>query len=352
MADRVTIQDIADALGVSRNTVSKAINNTGILADSTREKVLKKAVEMGYKQFSYVDPINFTNVKEEKPTKEKGMIALFTTTFLANSHFASLTLDRFQRELSHHGYSMSIHRVLSHEVQNLQLPTSFNKDETAGIICFEMFDYDYCKMITNLEIPVLFVDTPTLGLNPPLKADCLYMDNQSYMGPFVNEMIKRGKSKIGFIGDINHCQSFYERYLGYRNAMFLSNLPCLDEYCFTSGMNKDDYPHYKDYLRECFSSITSLPDVFICANDFVAMDILNIFNEFGISVPKDVYLCGFDDSPESKLISPPLTTIHIHTQIMGLTAANLLLSRIEQPFLNYRAVHTETTIIYRQSTND
>ena len=55
MADRVTIQDIADALGVSRNTVSKAINNTGLLADATRERVLKKAVEMGYKQFSYVN---------------------------------------------------------------------------------------------------------------------------------------------------------------------------------------------------------------------------------------------------------------------------------------------------------
>lgn len=49
--NRVTIQDIADALGISRNTVSKAINNTGVLADSTREKVLKKAAEMGYKQF-------------------------------------------------------------------------------------------------------------------------------------------------------------------------------------------------------------------------------------------------------------------------------------------------------------
>ena len=44
MANKVTIQDIADALGVSRNTVSKAINNTGILADATREKVLAKAV--------------------------------------------------------------------------------------------------------------------------------------------------------------------------------------------------------------------------------------------------------------------------------------------------------------------
>ena len=55
MAGRITIQDIADALGLSRNTVSKAINNTGVLAEATREKVLKKAVEMGYKQFSYIN---------------------------------------------------------------------------------------------------------------------------------------------------------------------------------------------------------------------------------------------------------------------------------------------------------
>ena len=55
MAERVTIQDIADALGVSRNTVSKAINNTGLLADTTREKVLQKTMEMGYKQFSYAN---------------------------------------------------------------------------------------------------------------------------------------------------------------------------------------------------------------------------------------------------------------------------------------------------------
>ena len=51
---KVTIQDIADALGISRNTVSKAINNADGLADATREKILKKAVEMEYKQFSYV----------------------------------------------------------------------------------------------------------------------------------------------------------------------------------------------------------------------------------------------------------------------------------------------------------
>ena len=54
MSQKVTLQDIADELGVSRNTVSKAINNTGILSESTKMKVLAKAVEMGYKQFSWI----------------------------------------------------------------------------------------------------------------------------------------------------------------------------------------------------------------------------------------------------------------------------------------------------------
>lgn len=60
MHNKVTVQDIADALGISRNTVSKAINNSGGLADATRDKILQKAVEMGYKQFSYVRAAAFS----------------------------------------------------------------------------------------------------------------------------------------------------------------------------------------------------------------------------------------------------------------------------------------------------
>ena len=66
MAERITIQDIADELGVSRNTVSKAINNTGLLAESTRQKVLKKAIEMGYKQFSYLNSVVEQSEKEQQ----------------------------------------------------------------------------------------------------------------------------------------------------------------------------------------------------------------------------------------------------------------------------------------------
>ena len=102
MSTRVTIQDIADELGISRNTVSKAINNTGVLADSTREKVLKKAMEMGYKQFSYVTVtnVNAGNSLLSLPAAKKNTeIALFIANFIDSSHFASVMLDKFQKEL-------------------------------------------------------------------------------------------------------------------------------------------------------------------------------------------------------------------------------------------------------------
>lgn len=352
LMSRVTIQDIADALGVSRNTVSKAINNTGILADATREKVLNKAMEMGYKQFSYITPKEDISLSIAKENKE---IALFTTCFLGNSHFSSTMLDKFQREINQLGYSLTMHRVLANEIKTLQLPISFNKEKTAGIICFEMFDMKYDKMLCELNIPTLFVDTPVTGLDAPLKADRLYMDNQSNIFTFAQEMAKRNKKKIGFIGRYMHCQSFFERYMAYRNAMYLLDLPCQDEYCIIESEKNAPYPtseEYRDYLIKCIQRLDTLPDVFICANDFVAIDMLQVFKNLGISVPNDVYLCGFDDSPESRLITPPLTTIHIHSEIMGFSATQLLISRIKEPTLNFRTIYTETNLIYRESTED
>ena len=94
-------------LQLSRSTVSKAINNTGVLADATREKILRKAAEMGYKQFAYLPlfqpesaaapadaPTNAPAEAEAQPGGKRE-IAMMTTCFLSNSHFSSMMLDRF-----------------------------------------------------------------------------------------------------------------------------------------------------------------------------------------------------------------------------------------------------------------
>lgn len=354
MAERVTIQDIADALGLSRNTVSKAINNTGLLAESTRDKILQKAMDMGYKQFSYVT-IAGLNDKKPEPASPAKEIAMFSTGPIGNSHFASTMLDKFQRELSQLGYSFTTHRIHNEEVEAMQIPSSYNEERTAGIICVETFDRAYSAMLCDMGKPVLFVDSPAAALGEPLRADCLYMENESNIYSIVGEMSRRGKKKIGFIGEYLHCQSFFERYMGYRNAMHLLGLPCPEEYCIIGrkeGAKLSSTCDYREYLEKAFRSLSSMPEVFLCANDFVALDALAVLKKLGLAVPEDIWLCGFDDSPESKVVTPSLTTVHIHSQIMGFSAAHLLLSRIKEPSLNYRTLHTETSLIYRESTGD
>lgn len=368
MANRVTVQDIADALGISRNTVSKAINNSPGLSAATRDKVLQKAAEMGYKQFSYLTMVSqeLSQSQAVKETEEKTVtasdveadpapvreIALLMEGFQDSSHFAHPMLDKFQRQLAQLGYVMTIHNLTGAEVEQCRLPLSFRSERTSGILCIELFSEPYARMLCELGIPLLFVDTPVLHDGGHLPADVLLMDNTQGIAAFVREMIRQGKKEIGFVGRIDHCYSFFERYMAFRNAMFLNGVPIREEYCLTDNVQNKRYPDhevYLAYLRKSLSKLERLPDVFICANDFVALDLMLIFKEMGWSVPKDVLLCGFDDSPKAKLVQPPLTSIRIHSEIMGFSAIQLLLSRINEPELSFRTIYTETNLIYRES---
>ena len=353
MAGRVTLQDIADELGVSRNTVSKAINNTGILAESTREKVLKKAIEMGYKQFSYMSPAADIPETSLPQIGAAGEIALLTRGFAGNTSYLSIMLDRFQGELCRMGYSFTMHRVREEEEDRLQLPISFDREKVSGIICIEMLDSRYCAMLCGLNLPVLFVDSPA-GMDRQLRADFIYADNQSNYYGFFREMVRRGKTRIGFIGEYMHCQSFFERYMGYRNAMYLMNLPWREEYCIIGnkeGVRRPSSEEYREYLADCLSGLDVLPEVFVCANDYVAFDAMQVIKQMGILVPRDIWLCGFDDIREAQIITPSLTTVHVHGHAMGDSAAYLLTSRIKEPSLDCRSMYVQSSLVYRESTS-
>ncbi len=347
MKKKVTIQDIADALGISRNTVSKAINNSDGLAEATREKILQKAIEMGYKQFSYVRAITSVAGRgdDAMPVSPgyQGEIALFTTIFLDQSHFASLMLDKFQRELSQLGYTLNTHRVRPEDLENGTPPFSFSPERASAIICIEVFDKAYADMICSLGLPVLFVDGPAKQFGATLQADQLYMDNTSEISRFVRSLLDRGYRKIGFLGDYNHCQSFFERYYSFRGTMLMAGVPVEENYIIRNSKPEE--------LIEAFRALDSLPDCFICANDFAAFDAIRALEALEKRVPEDVMLCGFDDCAESRTSKPPLTTVHIHTQSMAFSAVQLLFSRIKEPSLDYRIVHTQTDLIERESTN-
>ena len=346
MHNKVTVQDIADALGISRNTVSKAINNSGGLADATREKILQKAVEMGYKQFSYVRAAAFSQPAADESADAsafQGEIALFTTIFLTKPHFGALMMDTFQQEISRLGYTLNTHRVTEANLRDGTLPITFRPAQAKAIICIEMFDRAYDEMLCGLDFPVLFVDGPARRDGYSLPADQLYMDNTTEISRFIRDALQRGERRIGFIGNPDHCQSFYERYLAYFFTMQLAGGAVAEKYCIRHN--------HTDEIFEQLHALDELPDLFICANDFVAGDAIRALYSLGKTVPEDVRILGFDDSTESRRSRPTLSTIHIHTQVMATEAVHLLMSRMKEPTLNYRVVHTQTDLIERESTN-
>ncbi|MBQ9349332.1 MAG: LacI family DNA-binding transcriptional regulator [Oscillibacter sp.] len=358
MAKRVTIQDIAEELGISRNTVSRAINNSGGLAEATREKILQKAVEMGYKQFSYLDTLSAlaakpssaallsdasrTGVETLLPDTSGKEIAILTAKYLDYSHFASPMLDKFQQELAELGYTMNTHRIRPEHIETHTLPATFRPERAAAAVCIEVFDRQYAEMVCGLDIPVLFVDAPAMFCGGALPADLLIMENISEIARFTGSLLRRGLTRIGFVGDYAHCQSFFERYISFRTAMLFHDVPVREEYCVKSTD--------RTVIQKRVQAMKPLPEAFICANDFLAIDVLDVLRTMGKSVPEDVLLCGFDDSPEAVRTMPPLTTIHIHTQIMAVSAVQLLLTRMRQPDMEYRIVHTQTDLVLRSST--
>lgn len=347
MARRVTVQDIADELGLSRNTVSKALNNAEGLAEATRVRIIQKAVEMGYKQFAAPGLVaatsaGLTSGALATADPEKNEVAVLSAGFIFGSHFATLMLDVFQSELAQLGYSLSAHRTTAANLQELTLPFSLDLNRVAAIVCIETFDYDYASMLCALDTPTLFVDGPTVIDHPPLKTDMLIMNNSAGIIELVRTMLSRGIERIGFIGDYTHCESFFERYMAFRNTMLLSGKP-VDESHYIRANHMQD-------IAEHVSTLDTLPELFICANDFVAIEAIQVLRGLGHLVPEEVLIAGFDDALESRSCMPPLTTIHIHTQIMAYSAVQLITSRLSEPSLEYRTITTQTDLIWRAST--
>lgn len=95
-----------------------------------------------------------------------------------------------------------------------------------------------------------------------------------------------------------------------------------------------------------------LPSAFVCVNDFVAIGLIKALKSKNIKVPEDVLVTGFDDSPESSIIDPHLTTVHIYSTEMGTIAADLILSRLRHPSRPVQITHVKTKPIFRESTGN
>ena len=337
---RVTMQDIADACGLSRNTVSKVFNGRGAVPQATRAMILKKAAELGYG----------SPVESAPPSSRTadGSIALLTNRMPKDAHIGTFMLTAFTDQISRSGYSLKMYEISGEELKQKSLPTHFSADQTAGIFCIELFDTEYLNMIFDLGIPTLLFDGPVRSGIEIMNCDSIIMDSIASITLIMRKLISLGANRIGFVGDKDHCDSFYERWNGYCMGLRDAGLSQDDRF---SILAPDDSPYNDtDWLIQQLNRMPGLPDAFVCANDFLAIHLMNALKKMGLSIPGDILVTGFDGTSQSALVDPPLTTVQVPGLETGRLAAKILLSRITDPDRPYTWTRVKTTPVWRSSS--
>lgn len=337
---RVTMQDIADACGLSRNTVSKIFNGRGAVPDTTRRMVLDKAQALGYHQI--------TEERPAKPEQPRQNIALFTSHMPANYHFGTFFVPAFAEQISRAGYTLMMYQLSPEELQQGRLPDHVTLNQTAGILGIELFNRNYVDMLCNLDLPTIFVDAYAGAYTTLLNYDLVSMENIASTIAVTEHIISAGAQKIGFVGDANHCNSFHERWLGFSSALANAEILLNRRMCILDS----DGPQYSDptWLIERIREMPELPDAFVCANDFIAIHLMTALKQLGMAIPDQIMIAGFDGTPQSAVLEPSLTTVQIPSADIGRIAADILLDRIDNPDRPFRSTYIEATPQFRGST--
>ncbi len=338
---RVTMQDIADACGLSRNTVSKVFNNRGSVPQATRELIIRTAEDMGYgaPAESAVPP-----GRSSRP----GSIALLTGKLPQDAHFGTSFLTAFTDLMSRAGYTLRIFEISSEEIERKKLPPFFSRAQAAGIVGIELFDPDYLSMVCGLGIPTVMIDGPRNAATTLMTCDYVSMDSMASTITLISHLTGLGARRIGFVGDRDHCCSFFERWFGFSTGLRDAGIP-LDERVCILAPDSSPY-HDPDWLIGQISQMPGLPDAFVCANDYLAIHLMTALKKIGISIPKDIMVTGFDGTSQAALIDPPLTTVTFSGSDISRIAANLLLYRIGNPGLPFIWARVKTTPEWRKST--
>lgn len=338
MKKTVTIQDIADALGMSRNTVSKALNGKHVPV-KTRNAVISAAIEMGYKGYKLA------------ATSEGSMghrrFVILSTRLLMNITFFISVLKGIEESLMDYDIDL-----VQFSITN---PASFTKfkryladAKVDGIICMEFFEARYIMELLEQGIPLVFFDFPILNSEPRGSYDIILPESQAAVRHYCMQLIQEdGCNTFGFVGDYRHCHSFYERFVGMREALFLSGLPVDLQY---SILEDDAKGYTPEKLVQMLDRLPGLPDCFIAANDSIAINLIAALKSKKVRIPKDVKVVGFDNTPKAKNITPQLTSFNVDKVSLGKKITALLQDRVVNPSQANQIIYITSKVIVRGTT--
>lgn len=313
MAGKLTIQDIAHLAGVSKATVSRVLNHKPDVDPATRERILRIMDEQGF-----VPSIAASGLAGGRPRMVGVLVPSMTWEFIPE------IVQGVAEVVERSSYELILYSISPGKDRSAALDRILDARLTAGLVAITPGKVS--ARLTQLHeqgFPVVMLDDQGL----PTSAPWVGADNRTGAYMAIRHLISLGHRRIAHIQGPPSYQCSHDRYQGYEQALTEAGIP-LDPSLVLQG---DFEPASGHASARQFFSMAERPTAIFTGNDNMAWGVLDVAEEYGLQVPDDLAVVGFDDTAHSARTRPPLTTVRQPFEEMGQRAAELLLWLLESP---------------------
>ncbi|MFF3925673.1 LacI family DNA-binding transcriptional regulator [Paenibacillus lactis] len=335
---KITMQDIADRLNISKNSVSQALSGKAGVSEETRRLIFRTADELGY----VYTGSRKRSAGQAEQTGGTGSIALVATDFAFSMRgfFGEIYLT-IEKEVQKRGKSLQIQSISKQMMDEEALPAFIEQREVDGILILSHLSTDYMNKLVDTGIPTVLIDHH----HPDVHADAILTNNRFSAYRAVKYLSELGHSRMGFIGNTSFSPSYYERLEGFHLAHHELGLTVNPEWIVSDALEDPEF------LEKRIGAMREQPTAWFCVNDGLGFIVNSTVQNMGYQVPTDISIVSFDNGQLSRLATPKTTTMAVDLALFGQTAIRQLFWRMEQPEAPYMELLLPTTLIERDSTS-
>ncbi len=328
----VTIIDVAQAAGVSYATVSRVLNNDPHVKPETRERVIHSITRMGY------------TVNQQARTLAGGrshVIGLLVPD-LGTGYIGEI-IRGVDEALAAAQYDLMLYTTHRRKTKESAYVTSLTQGMTDGLLLVLPRDPgEYLASLRQRHFPYVLIDHQGVG------------DVESAVGATNRQggykateyLIGLGHQRIGFITGTMDLGCSRDRLEGYHAALYDGGLPS-DPQLIQEG---DFWQPSGFAAARNLLALSEPPTAIFASNDVMAFGVMEAVRDWGLRIPEDMSIVGFDNIPQAEHVSPQLTTIEQPLAEMGREATCRLLALINDPDLPLTRLELPTQLVVRAST--
>ncbi len=330
---KVTLKDIAKETGFTINTVSRALKDKEDISQSTRKLIKDTASSMGYIRNAVAGSLRSGVTKT---------IAVILGD-ISNPHFSILVKEIEASARKHNYNTFIINTDEKNELEAEAIYSSVGKSVDGIIICPTQKSEQNIRFLQKTGIPFVLIGRYFKDID----TDFVVCNDIQGGYQATRHLIENGHRGILFLNGPDYISSSIERHEGYKRALSEGNIEydsnLVHKISITSGESEKD-------ICNIIASGIKFTAIF-AFSDMIAWETIHVLNKYGLKVPEDIAVVGFDNIQSKILFPVPLTSISTSKSKMSQRAVNILLKRINSNDINeYIKDVIDTQIVIRGST--